>query len=184
LERFRPEVLDLIYEGRLGDSSFRIEVEVLAEVNGTKRLEIVLKQGDDVKTYQIELLGRHKDRWTLNFDSAIEDFVITTTNGTSLVDWKGKVFPVEIHDLKKQRIQETSNREPEGKAAVRSQMPGKVIEFLKKPGDPVEAGDGVVVVEAMKMQNEVRAPKTGRVASCFLEPGDSVKAGDVMFEIE
>ena len=130
------------------------------------------------------MLGRHKDRWTLEVDSTIEDFVITSTNGTSLVDWKGGVFPVELHDLKKRRIQKTSSRAPEGKAVVRSQMPGKVIEFLKKPGEPVEAGDGVVVVEAMKMQNEVRAPKTGRVASCHLQPGDSVKAGDVMFEIE
>jgi biotin carboxyl carrier protein len=184
LERLCPEVLELIYEGRLGTKSVRIEVKELPESKGSLRLEVKLQQGDAVEHYQFELLGRHKDRWTLDFDSTIEDVVVTSSDGRTLVDWKGRIFPVEICDFRGRMARRINDREPEGKAVVKAQMPGKVVKFLKKQGETVEAGEGVVVVEAMKMQNEMRAPKTGKVSVSRLQAGDSVKAGDVMFEIE
>jgi biotin carboxyl carrier protein len=63
-------------------------------------------------------------------------------------------------------------------------MPGKVIRVLVNPGDAVMAGQGVVVVEAMKMQNEVKAPHAGRVAAVRAIAGGTVAAGDVLMTID
>ena len=63
-------------------------------------------------------------------------------------------------------------------------MPGKVVRLLVEVGAQVEAGAGIVVVEAMKMQNEMKAPKAGVVISLNATPGATVNAGDVLAEIE
>jgi biotin carboxyl carrier protein len=63
-------------------------------------------------------------------------------------------------------------------------MPGKVVRVLVKPGQKVERGQGVVVVEAMKMQNELKAGRAGRLAFVHAREGDAVAAGDVLAAIE
>jgi len=59
-------------------------------------------------------------------------------------------------------------------------MPGKVVRLLVKAGDHVEAGQGLLVVEAMKMQNEIRSPKSGIVERVFAKEGQPVNAGEVL----
>jgi biotin carboxyl carrier protein len=59
-------------------------------------------------------------------------------------------------------------------------MPGKVIRLLVSAGDQVEAGQGLVVVEAMKMQNEIRSPKKGKVERVVATEGQNVNAGEVL----
>jgi len=71
-----------------------------------------------------------------------------------------------------------------GQAAIAAQMPGKIIRVLASAGDQVEAGQGVVVVEAMKMQNEMKSPKTGRVVEVRIKPGAAVAAGEVLMVVE
>ena len=63
-------------------------------------------------------------------------------------------------------------------------MPGRVVRVLAARGEEVEAHQGVVVIEAMKMQNELKSPKAGRVAEIRVAPGDTVSAGDVLAVIE
>ncbi len=64
-----------------------------------------------------------------------------------------------------------------GRAAITAPMPGRIVRVLVAEGDEVEAGQGIVVVEAMKMQNELKAPRAGRVTSLAVKAGDSVIAG-------
>ena len=63
-------------------------------------------------------------------------------------------------------------------------MPGKVVRVHTEAGANVEKGEGVVVVEAMKMQNEMKSPRTGVVVSVKVKAGDTVNAGDVLAVIE
>ena len=63
-----------------------------------------------------------------------------------------------------------SARKGEGREAVKAPMPGKVMRVLVAEGDEVAAGQGLVVVEAMKMQNEMKAPRAGRVVSVAVKP--------------
>jgi biotin carboxyl carrier protein len=71
-----------------------------------------------------------------------------------------------------------------GKAVVTAPMPGKLVRVLVAPGDQVAEGQGLVVVEAMKMENELRSPKAGRVKDVAVTPGTSVEAGRVLVVIE
>ena len=63
-------------------------------------------------------------------------------------------------------------------------MPGKIVRVLVSEGDAVEAGQGVIVVEAMKMQNEVRSPKAGVVVKVAVAEGATVFAGEVLAIVE
>jgi biotin carboxyl carrier protein len=63
-------------------------------------------------------------------------------------------------------------------------MPGRVVRVLVEPGDEVAVRQGVVVVEAMKMENELRSPKAGRVKDVSVKAGDSVEAGRVLLVVE
>lgn len=71
-----------------------------------------------------------------------------------------------------------------GEAQVLAPMPGRVVRVLVKPGETVEARQGLVVVEAMKMENEIGAPKAGRVKSVGVTAGQSVDAGRLLATIE
>ena len=59
-------------------------------------------------------------------------------------------------------------------------MPGKIVRVLVAAGDAVETGQGLLVVEAMKMQNEIHSPKTGKVERLFVKEGQAVNAGEVL----
>lgn len=71
-----------------------------------------------------------------------------------------------------------------GPQRLTAPMPGKVVRVLVAPGDTVEAGQGLIVVEAMKMENELRAAKAGTVASVSVSEGQSVDAGAVLAVVE
>lgn len=71
-----------------------------------------------------------------------------------------------------------------GRQNVSTPMPGKVVRILVKPGDLVDASQGLVVVEAMKMQNELKAARPGRVVDVRAHEGETVGAGDVLVVLE
>jgi len=96
----------------------------------------------------------------------------------------GHNHDVSIIDPKRLRSAQSSGAQHPGAAEIVSPMPGKIVRVLVKAGAQVEAGAGVVVVEAMKMQNEMKAPKAGIVVSIKTEEGATVNAGDVLAVIE
>jgi biotin carboxyl carrier protein len=71
-----------------------------------------------------------------------------------------------------------------GRAEVRAIIPGRVVSVDVAEGDAVEAGGRLLVLEAMKMQNELRAPRAGTVASVEIAPGQTVELGDVLVVLE
>lgn len=72
----------------------------------------------------------------------------------------------------------------EGPRSVKAPMPGRVVRVLVEAGSEVASGQGVVVIEAMKMQNELKSPKAGRVSRVAVAPGDTVGSGDVLAVVE
>jgi biotin carboxyl carrier protein len=71
-----------------------------------------------------------------------------------------------------------------GKAMVTSPMPGKVVKLLVAEGQEVEAGQGVIVVEAMKMENELKSALPGKVKEIFVKEGDVVESGAKLLLVE
>lgn len=95
----------------------------------------------------------------------------------------GKELPVALGDLR-DRARRARDAGAIGPQEVRTLMPGKVVRVLVARGDEVAAGQGVMIVEAMKMQNELKAPKAGRVTSVCVEEGSTVTAGATLLVIE
>ena len=91
---------------------------------------------------------------------------------------------VRLIDPKRLRGSAAASGAADGLAEIKTMMPGKVVRLAAGVGDPVEKGDPVVVVEAMKMQNDLKAPKAGVVKEIRVTEGATVGAGDVLAVIE
>lgn len=103
----------------------------------------------------------------------------TLTLYTGLAEYRA-----EVSDPRVWRGRRHSALDVEGRQQVTAPMPGKVVRVLVSEGDAVEAGQGLLVVEAMKMQNEIRSPKSGRVEKLFAKEGLAVNSGDVLAWVE
>jgi biotin carboxyl carrier protein len=95
------------------------------------------------------------------------------------------VFAVEVLDERALRLRGTGSRFAlEGPQTVLAPMPGKVVKLLVALGDEVKEGQGLVVVEAMKMENELQSPKAGTVRSITAVEGASVEGGAPLVVVE
>jgi biotin carboxyl carrier protein len=103
--------------------------------------------------------------------------------GELLVSLDGRSVPVVVNG-RSRRSGRADDGGRAGAQSVTAPMPGRVVRVLVKPGDAVQARQGVVVVEAMKMENELRSPKAGVVRDVSVAPGTSVEAGRVLVVIE
>ena len=110
--------------------------------------------------------------------------VTPAVGGTLKLQSGSHEFTAEVIDPRAWRAGRRAGAEAEGRQQVVAPMPGKVIRVLVKPGDHVEAGQGLLVVEAMKMQNEIRSPKSGTVERVLAKEGQPVTAGEVLAWVE
>lgn len=98
--------------------------------------------------------------------------------------WVGSQrFAPEVRDPRSLRSRSHA-ADDHGPRKLTAPMPGKVVRILSAQGVEVEAGAGVVVVEAMKMQNEVKSPKKGTIQKILVSEGTAVSAGDVLAIVE
>jgi biotin carboxyl carrier protein len=110
--------------------------------------------------------------------------VYVSPNGDGLEVWTGGTrYTVAISDPR-DRSGAGRKHAASGPVEVRSQMPGKIVKVLVEPGAEVTAGQGLIVVEAMKMQNEMKSPKDGRVARILAVEGGTVGAGETLVVVE
>ena len=89
-------------------------------------------------------------------------------------------YVAEVADPRAWRGRRHGALEAEGRQQIAAPMPGRVVRVLVKAGDAVEVGQGLLVVEAMKMQNEIRSPKSGRVEKLLVKEGQTVNAGEIL----
>jgi biotin carboxyl carrier protein len=114
-----------------------------------------------------------------SYDARVEE----TPAGAVVVVIDGFRFEIEVRDPRRW-LRKSGAGSGEGLRSLTAPMPGKVVRVLASAGDPVEAGQGIVVVEAMKMQNEIKAPRAGRVLAIHAREGVTVAAGEVLATIE
>ena len=111
---------------------------------------------------------------------SFEIHVSRSTDGTLHLQCGPHEFFAEIIDPRAWRGRKHGAVEVEGRQEIPAPMPGKVVRLLAAVGDSVEAGQGLLVVEAMKMQNEIRSPKSGKVERLLVKEGQNVNAGEVL----
>jgi biotin carboxyl carrier protein len=134
--------------------------------------------------------GRALDADAVEVSPGIYSIVIGRKSFEALVDAKneselrvtvaGREFNAAIRDSRKWKRNRAAGAEVEGRQQVTAPMPGKIVLVLVKTGEAVDAGQGIVVVEAMKMQNEIRSPKSGTVERLLVVAGQTVNAGEVV----
>ncbi len=144
-------------------------------------------------TVRIELPGRvHLVDWvdleaggySLLVNGWSYDVTVREVDGSYHVSVNGKLFQVALRNPKEFRGRTLHTDEAAGPRSVAAPMPGKVVRLLVQKGDTVEEGQGVAVVEAMKMQNELRAPRAGTVKSVEVAENQAVNAGESLLVIE
>ncbi len=106
------------------------------------------------------------------------------TNGTLTLYSGFAEYQAEVSDPRLWRGRKHGALQAEGRQQITAPMPGKVVRVLVSEGDAVEAGQGLLVVEAMKMQNEIRSPKAGKVEKLLAKENQAVNAGDVLAWVE
>lgn len=93
-------------------------------------------------------------------------------------------YEVSIADPRSWRSRQLASAGTAGPQRLTASMPGKVVRVLTTPGAHVKAGQGIVVIEAMKMQNELRSPRDGKVSAILVPEGKAVNAGEVVAVVE
>ncbi|RMG53956.1 MAG: biotin/lipoyl-binding protein [Acidobacteria bacterium] len=91
-------------------------------------------------------------------------------------------FDLQVIDPRRRR--QRGSALVSGKVELTTTIPGRVIQWLRQPGELVKEGQGVLIIEAMKMQNEIRSPKDGKVVELRVTPGQTVNPGEVLAIIE
>mgnify|MGYP001174554470 CR=1 FL=1 len=106
-------------------------------------------------------------------------------SGEVAVGLKGQVYHFDVIDERKLRMRQAVGGGTEATAGnISAAMPGKVVRILVAPGDVVEAGQGMLVLEAMKMENELSATGSGTVKEILVSEGDNVDKGTLLIEVE
>jgi biotin carboxyl carrier protein len=157
-------------------------------------------------TRRIVELERDANRWRISLDGepvdadAVEiapnnfsillngkshEIIVTPNpNGTLTLQAAHREFIAEVIDPRAWRGRRHGALEAEGRQQILAPMPGKIIRVLVQAGEKVEVGQGLLVVEAMKMQNEIRSPKSGTVDRLLIKEGQPVNAGEVLAWID
>jgi len=152
----------------------------------------------DDKLFHLEL-DRSEGQWhcKLNGTAINIDAVLTRTNVLSIL-LEGKAYEIKreltinglhlwvgsSHYSAEVRDPRSLRHRKDGPQMLTAAMPGKVVRVLLQEGAQVEAGQGILVVEAMKMQNEIKSPKAGRIQKIMVATSDAVNAGDLVAIVE
>ena len=121
--------------------------------------------------------------YSILLDGRSYDVCVEETAAGLVVTIEGHRFAIEARDPRRWS-RKTAGAGSDTVQSILSPMPGKVIRVLAAPGDEVVPGQGIVVVEAMKMQNELKSNRTGRVLSIPAKEGATVTAGELLATIE
>ncbi len=96
----------------------------------------------------------------------------------------GRIFHLEAIDERTQLLAGSAHAVASGPQSVEAEMPGKVVLISAAVGETVGEGQGVLVIEAMKMENEIRSPITGVIREISVSEGDTVEAGTALFTVD
>ena len=166
-------------------------------------MELIVRRGEREEKVRVRRDGDHYEvtvgerTWTvdaktargglrsLRIDGAHHEVAVSTRGEDYWISTRDGGGPVSVTDpLTHLASQTRAGSGAKRRQKVTAYMPGRVVEILVEEGQEVTAGQGVVVLEAMKMQNEIRAEHDGKVTRIHVQPGQAVEGGDPLFEMD
>lgn len=157
----------------LGQQAYTISLEE----KGKNVLQIALGG----RVYEVSVEFVTKEVLLLRINGKVYNVVVNSNSRAHSVYVNGRLFRVEKQSGL--RIL-TEERERPRKKEVRITMPGRVVQVMAREGEEVQLGQPVLVLEAMKMQNEIKSPQKGKIIQINFRAGDYVEAGAVLFSVE
>ena len=138
----------------------------------------------DGRAIQVDAIIPRRDVLSLIIDGRSYEIKREQT-ATGLHLWVGGTrFVVELRDPRSLRSRQKTAGNEKGPVKIAAPMPGRVVRVLITENHEVAAGQGLIVVEAMKMQNEIKSPKKGIVKKILVGPGTAVNPGDILAVVE
>ena len=162
----------------VGETSHQIEVRRVDEK--------VFAKVDD-REYELEASQPEPNVYLLKHNGRVYEFYVggaVKLGQPQIVSSRSRDYDVTLIDPKRLRSSTALSGSSDGLAEIKTMMPGKVVRLISNIGEAVEKGDPILVVEAMKMQNDLKAPKAGTVKEIRVVEGSTVSAGDVLAVIE
>jgi biotin carboxyl carrier protein len=166
------------YVATLEGADHELEVEELA-ANALR-----LKFADGQFDVDVRQVGRSS--FSVLVGERSFDLDVVNENDEIIVASRGAATRVMLVDMARRarRSASSTRAQPGGRVEIKAMMPGRVVNVLVKPGDQVAERQGVIVVEAMKMENELKTPKAGKVAEVKVAAGQTVEKGELLLVIE
>jgi len=155
----------------------KVTVEITSS-NGKKKIRL----GDaDISCDWVRVADGH---YSLILDGSVHDVLVDIDSDTCIVTSRAGTHTFRITDPRRSGSGSQTHEGPPGLQRVCADMPGKVVRVLVQEADVVANDQGLLVLEAMKMQNEIRAPKSGVVKEVAAIAGTTVNTGDFLLSIE
>ena len=164
---------------QIGDRTFHLEL-LSASEGGDVRFRLEASPPQEREASVIEVAP---GIWSVIIDERSYEARVLSADGPVVVEINGERHPVAVEDPRRRKPAKTAQAAG-GRLSIIAPMPGKIVRILAAEGEKVEAGRGIVVIEAMKMQNELKATRAGRVASLPVREGETVAAGAVLAVVE
>jgi biotin carboxyl carrier protein len=137
------------------------------------------------RTWTVDAATARGGLRSLRIDGSQHEIAVSLRGEDYWVSTRDSAGPVSVADpLTHLASQNLSGRAGKRRQKVTAYMPGRVVALLVEEGQAVTTGQGVVVLEAMKMQNEIRAEHDGTVLRIHVQPGQAVEGGDPLFEMD
>jgi len=161
-------------------------MKYIATVNG-KTYTIEINREDRILCEGVERavdfrLIDQQHVYSLLLDNASYEALIQEREEEYWVFLRGYLFTVQVEDERERRLREASGGRPgpAGEVTVKAPMPGLIVAVPVQEGQPVRKGEKLVLLESMKMQNEIRAPRDGVVKAVRVRPGQSVEQNQIL----
>ena len=165
----------MIYEVTIAEKVYRVELV---------RTEQEWKCKLDGRDLPLDVVSAQDGMLSLLLQGKSYEVKQETVGAESNVVVGQERFSASVRDPRSFRSRRRSGASEQGVMKIKAPMPGKVVRILAPVGSQVEMGQSVLVIEAMKMQNELKAPKTGVVKKINVEEGAAVDAGQALAEVE
>lgn len=165
-------------QAQVGDETHEVEIR--------RDGRSVFARVDD-REFELEASEPEPNVYLLKHEGRVHEVFVSPRENADvpyMVSSKSSDTEVNLIDPKKLRGSSVAGATSDGAAEVKTAMPGKVVRLILNEGAAVEKGDSVLVVEAMKMQNDLKAPKAGVIKEIRVSEGQTVAAGDVLAIIE
>lgn len=172
------------YEITLGGKSHQIELEPSAATPCSPMGE---------SKYRVRLYGQESTVSCIRTSEGSMSLIVNgessevhcSRNADSIqIALRGAIYECMVSDPRSLRTRKKAGLTDSGQQKLTASMPGKVVRIISAVGDQIKAGQGILVIEAMKMQNEVRSPKDGQLKKLLVGQGANVVAGEVLAIIE